>query len=79
MRKQWKHWQTLFWGAPKSLQMVITTMKLKDTDSLEGKHIKKQWSFSEPEKQILYSVYNRGILVSLWIDHAFGPFISTFA
>ena len=25
------------WGAPKSLQMVITVMKLKDTYSLEGK------------------------------------------
>ena len=24
------------WGAPKSLQMVISTMKLKDTYSLEG-------------------------------------------
>ena len=29
--------QTLFWGAPKSLQMVIAAMKLKDTYSLEGK------------------------------------------
>ena len=32
-------------GAPKSLQMVIAAMKLKDTYSLEGKlwqHIKKQ-------------------------------------
>ena len=29
--------KTLFWGAPKSLQMVIATMKLKDTCSLEGK------------------------------------------
>ena len=27
---------TLFWGAPKSLQMVIAAMKLKDTCSLEG-------------------------------------------
>ena len=27
----------LFWGAPKSLQMVITAMKLKETYSLEGK------------------------------------------
>ena len=35
--KQRKQWQTLFWGAPKSLQMVITAMKLKDTYSLEGK------------------------------------------
>ena len=35
--KQWKHWLTLFWGAPKSLQMVIAAMKLKDAYSLEGK------------------------------------------
>jgi len=30
-------WLTLFLGAPKSLQMVITAMKLKDAYSLEGK------------------------------------------
>ena len=35
--KQWKQWLTLFWGAPKSLQMVIAAVKLKDTYSLEGK------------------------------------------
>ena len=35
--KQWKQCQILFWGAPKSLQMVIAVMKLKDTCSLEGK------------------------------------------
>ena len=29
--------QTLFWGAPKSLQIVIAAMKLKDTYSLEEK------------------------------------------
>ena len=29
--------ETLFWGAPKSLQMVIAAMKLKDVCSLEGK------------------------------------------
>ena len=29
--------QTLFWGAPKSLQMVTVAMKLKDTYDLEGK------------------------------------------
>ena len=28
---------TLFWGAPKSLQMVIAGMKLKDVYSLEEK------------------------------------------
>ena len=38
----------IFWGAPKSLQMVIAAMKLKDTYSLEKsceqprQHIKKQ-------------------------------------
>ena len=31
MGKQWKQWLTLFLGAPKSLQMVIAAMKLKDT------------------------------------------------
>ena len=35
--KQRKQCQTLFWGAPKSLQMVIAVMKLKDAYSLEGK------------------------------------------
>ena len=29
--------ETLFWGAPKSLQMVTTAMKLKDTCPLEEK------------------------------------------
>ena len=33
----WKQCQTLFWGAPKSLQMVVSAMKLKDAYSLEGK------------------------------------------
>ena len=43
-----QQWQTLFGGAPKSLQMVTTAMTLKDTYSLEGsygqsrQHIKKQ-------------------------------------
>ena len=30
MAKQNKQCQTLFWGAPKSLQMVIAAMKLND-------------------------------------------------
>ena len=48
MGKQWKQWLTLFFWAPKSLQLVIAAMKLKDTYSLEGnydqprQHIKKQ-------------------------------------
>ena len=32
-----KQWLTLIFWAPKSLQMVIAAMKLKDTYSLEGK------------------------------------------
>ena len=39
MGKQWKQCQTLFFWAPKSLQMVIAAMKLKDLvhwENLEG-------------------------------------------
>ena len=35
--EQWKQWQTLFWGAPKSQWMVTAAMKLKGAYSLEGK------------------------------------------
>ena len=47
MGKQWKQWQTLYLGAPKSLQMVIAAMKLKDTPWKKSydqprQHIKKQ-------------------------------------
>ena len=35
--KQWKQCQTFCGGAPKSLQMVIAAMKLKDAYSLEEK------------------------------------------
>ena len=48
MEKQWKLWETLYFWAPKSLQMVTAAMKLKDVCSLEEKlwqpreHIKKQ-------------------------------------
>ena len=35
--EQWKQCQTLFFWAPKSLQMVTAAMKLKDTYSVEGK------------------------------------------
>ena len=46
--EQWKQWQTLYGGAPKSLQMVTAAMKLKDAYSLEEnydqpiQHIQKQ-------------------------------------
>ena len=35
MGKLWKQCQTLFFWAPKSLQMVIAAMKLKDAYSLK--------------------------------------------
>ena len=35
--EQWKQWETLFFWAPKSLQMVTAAMKLKDAYSLEEK------------------------------------------
>ena len=46
-KKQWKQWLTLFFGTPKSLQMVTAAMKLKDTPWKESydeprQHIKKQ-------------------------------------
>ena len=37
MGKQWKQYQTLFVGAPQSLQVVTAAMKLKDACSLEEK------------------------------------------
>ena len=46
MGKQWKQCQTLFWGAPKSLQMMIAAMKLKDAYSLEG-------SYDQPRQHII--------------------------
>ena len=47
MGKHWKQCQTLIFWAPKSLQMVIAAMKLKDTPWKESydqprQHIKKQ-------------------------------------
>ena len=48
MANRWEKWQTLFFWAPKPLQMVIAAMKLKDTYSLEEsydqprQHIQKQ-------------------------------------
>ena len=35
--KQWKQWQTLFFWAPESLQMVTAALKLKDDCFLEEK------------------------------------------
>ena len=37
MANRWGNSDRLFWGAPKSLQMVTAAMKLKDAYSLEKK------------------------------------------
>ena len=42
---------TLFWGAPKSLQIVTIAMKLKDVYSLEGK-------LCQPRQQIKKQSHN---------------------
>ena len=51
MGEQWKQCQTLFWGAPKTLQMVTAATKLKDTYSLERNHDQPRWHI---EKQRHY-------------------------
>ena len=53
MGKQWKQCQTLFLGAPKSLQMAIAAMTLKDPCSLEQvmtnlDSILKSWDITLP-------------------------------
>ena len=39
MGKQWNQWLTLFFWAPKSLQMVTAAMKLKDACLLLGRKV----------------------------------------
>ena len=46
MGKQWKQWETLFGGAPKSLQMVIAAMKLKDTYCFPGDSDGKAFAYN---------------------------------
>ena len=56
MGKQWKQWQTLFWGAPKSLQMVTSAMKLKDASPWKK-------SYDQPRQHIKkqrYNIANKG-------------------
>ena len=47
--KQWKQCQTLFFWAPKSLQMVTAAVKLKDAYSLEGKLGPTEIAYSKAE------------------------------
>ena len=47
MGKQWKQWETLFWGASKSLQMVTAALKLKDAFFLEKKYDQPRQHFTK--------------------------------
>ena len=67
MGKQWKQCQTLFFGAPKSLQMVTAAMKLKDTYSLEEKRMTNLDSiFKSRDITLLTKVHLGKDMVFLW-------------
>ena len=69
MRKQW---QTLFLGAPKSLQMVTAAMKLKDTCSLE----EKLWTNLDSILKSRDTFIKLGIVLrhsNKWISDSFLP------
>ena len=65
MGKQWKQWLTLFWGAPKSLQMVTAAVNLKDITPWKEsydqprEHIEKQrhhFANKGPSSQDFFSI-----------------------
>ena len=58
MGKQWKQCQTLFFGAPKSLQTVTAAMKLKDACSLEDVRVRPQTRLRAEE--LMLSNYGAG-------------------
>ena len=78
MEKQWKQWQALFSWAPKSLQMVTSTVKWKDACSYNKprQHIKKQrhhfaykglysQSYGFPSSHIwMWELYHKEVQVS---------------
>ena len=75
MGKQWKQCQTLFFWAPKSLQMVTAAMKLKDAYSLEGK-LYIFWAMIQslpPKTIITYKLYYQSHLLishsATWISN----------
>ena len=49
MGKQWKQWWTLIFWAPKSLQMVMAAMRLKDAYSLDEK-LRPAWTDIKKQK-----------------------------
>ena len=66
-----KQWQTLFLGAPKSLQMVTAAMKLKDTPWKESynqprQYIKKQRDITLPTKVRLGKAMVFPVVIWMW-------------
>ena len=59
-----KQWQTLFWGAPKSLQMVTAAMELKDVCFLGKKAMTILDSILKSRDIILPA---KVCLVKLWL------------
>ena len=57
MGKQGKQCQTLFWGAPKSLQMVSAAMKLKDTCSWKKSYDKPRQCVKSRDITLLTKVH----------------------
>ena len=55
--------QTLFWGAPKSLQMVTAAMKLKDACSLEERYDQPR----EHNKKQRHYLANKGHIVKAMV------------
>ena len=60
--KQCKQWLTLFWGAPKSLQMVTAAMKLKDACSLEKTITLTRRTFVGKVMSLLFNILYRLVI-----------------
>ena len=69
MGKYWKEWQTLFSWAPKSLQMVTATMKLKVTCSLG----EKLWPTSSSRVKSSHSVVSSSLRPQWTVAHQAPP------
>ena len=64
--RQWKQWLTLFFWAPKSLQMVTTAKKLKDAYPLGRKVVTNLDSilksrYNKKKKKQIHYFANRGL------------------
>ena len=76
MGKKWKQWQVLFSWPPKSLQIVTSAMKLKDTCSLEEnydqprQHTRKQRHYFADKRLYSQSYVFSSSHVQMWkLDH----------